>query len=116
MPAGKAVVLAVTTLLVLVSMLSPLAQVVTNSVIYSRTNSITSVANHHDGAYTLNFTGTAGARYYVVSSGSVGAHMTNWTPVAGSTNTASSPLGTWSCVVSNPAPAFYRAKAVNPAP
>ena len=42
--------------------------------------------------------------------------MAAWTPVAGSTNTASSVDGTWSCVVSNPAPAYYRPVAVNPAP
>jgi autotransporter-associated beta strand protein len=98
------------------SISSPLAQVVTNGVIYSRTNIIISIVNRHDGGYTLNFTGTAGAQYYVVSSGSVAAHMTNWIPVADSTNTASNPLGTWSCVVSNPAPAYYRPVAVNPAP
>jgi autotransporter-associated beta strand protein len=95
---------------------SPLAQVVINNVIYSQTNSITSVVNHHDGTFTLNFTGTPGAQYYVVAQGNPEVHMTNWIPVVGSTNTASSPSGAWSCVVSNAAPAYYRAVAVNPAP
>jgi autotransporter-associated beta strand protein len=95
----------------------PLAQVVTNNVIYSQTNSITSIVNHHDGTFTLNFTGTPGAQYYVVANGSIKAQIVNWIPVAGTTNiTATSPSGTWSCVVSNPAPAYYRPVAVNPAP
>jgi hypothetical protein len=42
--------------------------------------------------------------------------MAAWIPVVGSTNTASSSGGTWSCVVSNPTPAYYRPIAVNPAP
>ena len=98
------------------SVSDPLSQVVTNNVIYSQTNVIASVVNHHNGTYTLNLVGTPGAQYYVVGQRKSQAHMTNWTPVAGSTNTASSPDGTWSCVVSNPAPAYYRPVAVNPAP
>jgi autotransporter-associated beta strand protein len=95
----------------------PLAQVVTNNVIYSQTNSVTSIVNHHDGTFTLNFTGTPGAQYYLVASGDIKAHIADWMPVAGTTNvTASSPTGAWSCVVSNPAPAYYRPVAVNPAP
>ena len=94
-----------------------LAQVVTNSVIYSQTNSITSIVNNHNGTFTLHFTGTAGAQYYVVASSSLKTHMASWTPVEGTTNiTASSPSGAWSCVVSNPTPAYYRPVAVNPAP
>jgi len=95
----------------------PLAQVVTNNVIYSQTNRVLSVVSHNDGTYTLNFTGTPGAKYYVVASGDIKAHMATWIPVAGTTNiVASNPSGAWSCVVSNPAPAYYRAVAVNPAP
>jgi hypothetical protein len=93
-----------------------LPEVVTSSVIYSQTNSIVSVVNNHNGTFTLNFTGTPGAQYYVVAQSNPNVHMTNWTLVAGSTNTATSPNGTWSCVVSNAAPAYYRAVAVNPAP
>ncbi len=98
------------------SVSSPLSEVVTNSVIYSQTNVIVSVVNHHNGTYTLNLDGTPGAQYYVVYSGTVKAQMTTWAPVVGSTNTASPSDGTWSCVVSNPAPAYYRPVAVNPAP
>ena len=87
----------------------------TNNVIYSHTNVITSVVSHHNGTYTLNLEGTPGAQYYVVYSGTVKAQMTTWAPVVGSTNTASVTDGTWSCVVSNPAPAYYRPVAVNPA-
>ena len=97
------------------SVSSPLSEVVTNNVIYSHTNVITSVISHHNGTYTLNLEGTPGAQYYVVYSGTVKAQMTTWAPVVGSTNTASVTDGTWSCVVSNPAPAYYRPVAVNPA-
>jgi hypothetical protein len=98
------------------SVSSPLDQVVTNSFIYSAFNEILSISNNHNGTYTLNLHGTAGAQYYVVASGNIKAPMSAWTPVAGSTNAASNPGGTWSCVVSNAAPAYYRPIAVNPAP
>ena len=98
------------------SLSSPLDQVVTNSVIYSTVNAILSISNNHNGTFTLNLHGTPGAQYYVANSGNTRTPMTAWTPVVGSTNTASNPGGTWSCVVSNPAPAYYRTIAVNPAP
>jgi hypothetical protein len=41
--------------------------------------------------------------------------MSSWTPLGG-TNAAPSPGGQWSATVSNAAPQFYRAAAVNPAP
>ena len=91
------------------------AQLVTN-VIYSTTNRLTSVVKNGGGSFTVNALGTPGAQYYMVTSGSITNHMANWTPVAGSTNTASSPNGTWSCVVSNSSPAYYRSVAVNPHP
>jgi hypothetical protein len=93
-----------------------LSQVVTNKVIYSQTNSIVSIVNHHDGTFTLNFVGTPGAQYYVVASSNLKIQRTSWVPVVGSTNTAMSPTGAWSCVVSNPAPACYRAVMGNPSP
>ena len=94
-----------------------LSQVVTNNVIYSHTNVVLSIVNHHDTTFTLNFQGTPGAEYYVVYTADIRDHMQVWTPVAGTTNITASPAdGTWSCVVSNPAPAYYRAIAVNPAP
>jgi hypothetical protein len=91
-------------------------QVVTPSVIFSTVNYVQSMTKNAGGTYTLLMKGTPGAQYYLVSSANIKAAMSAWTPVAGSTNNASSPDGTWSCIVSNPAPAFYRPIAVNPAP
>ncbi len=88
----------------------------TNNVIYSQTNSITSIVSHQNGTFTLNFIGTPGAQYYVVTSGDLKARVADWVPVGATNITASSPSGAWSCVVSNPAPAYYRPVAVNPAP
>ncbi len=98
------------------SVSSLLSEVVTNNVIYSQTNVVASVVNQHNGSYTLNLVGTPGAQYYVVACTNVNVLMANWTAVVGSTNTASVTDGTWSCVVSNAAPAFYRSEAVSPAP
>jgi hypothetical protein len=91
-------------------------QVVVTVVTCSGTNRVQSISNNHNGTFTLNFVGTPGAKYYVVASGSINAHMADWIPVLGSTNTASSQDGTWSCVVSDPAPTYYRPVAVNPVP
>jgi hypothetical protein len=95
---------------------SLLDQVVTNSVVYSHTNIVLSLVNNRNGTFTLNLRGTPGGQYYVVTSGNIKTAMTAWTPVVGSTNTAASSDGTWSCLVSNAAPAYYRPVAVNPAP
>jgi hypothetical protein len=95
---------------------SSLSEVVTNNVIYSQTNVVGSIVNNQNGTFTLYMVGTPGAEYYVVASSSITEQMAAWTPVPGSTNTAASPSGAWSCVVSNPAPAYYRPVAVNPAP
>jgi hypothetical protein len=76
---------------------------------------LTVITNNHNGSLTIKGNGTAGAQYYVVTSGNIKAHMSGWTPVAGSTNTAGGD-GKWSCVVNDPAPAYYRATAVHPAP
>ena len=90
------------------------AQLVTN-VVYSTTNRITSVVKSAGSTFTVNALGTPGSQYYLVSSGNIKTALTSWTPVTGSTNTASVG-GTWSCTVSNSSPAYYRSKAVNPAP
>jgi len=79
----------------------------------NQTNLVQSIAVNGDGMFTLRLQGAPGARYYLVVSGDLTAPMTAWAPVAGSTNTAASPSGAWSCVVSNSAPAFYRAVAVH---
>ena len=97
------------------SLSSTLAQVVTNSVIYSTTNIFTSITNNHNGTFTLYMRGTPGAAYYVVTNANLRASMTLWRPVPGSTNNAGGD-GKWSCLVSNSAPAYYRPIAVNPAP
>ena len=89
--------------------------VITNSVIVSTVNDIQSIAKNANGTYTIHLLGTPGAQYYVVASGNINAHMSTWTPVLGGTNTASSPSGMWSIVVSNSVPAYYRSIAVNPA-
>ncbi len=93
-----------------------LDQVVTNSIIYSTTNTILSIVSNNDGTYMLNLQGTPGASYYVVAGTNVTVATSSWTPVTGSTNTAPGPSGLWSLTVSNPPPAFYRSVAVNPAP
>jgi hypothetical protein len=93
-----------------------LVQVVTNSIIYSQTNGVLSIVNNGDGTFTLNLLGTPGANYYLVASGDISTPMAAWKALAGSTNTAPSPSGQWSIVVSNAAPAFFRSVAVNPAP
>ena len=90
--------------------------VTTGGIIYSQINAVQSLANNGDGTFTLQMLGTPGAIYYVAASGNVTNAMAAWTPLPGSTNTAPSPSGTWTCVVSNSAPAYYRAVAINPAP
>ena len=90
--------------------------VTTGGIIYSQTNVVQSITNNGNGTFTLQLLGTPGASYYVAASGNITNAIAAWTPLAGSTNTASSPGGQWTLVVSNAAPAFYRAVAVNPAP
>jgi hypothetical protein len=91
------------------------AQLVTN-VVYSTTNRITAVVKGAGSTFTVSALGTPGAQYYLVTSGNIKTAMGSWTPVAGSTNTAATPSGTWSATVSAAAPAYYRAVAVNPHP
>ena len=91
-----------------------LSQVVYGAVTLSTTNAVLTIINNADGTFTLNCLGTAGAKYYVETSSDLVAP--SWTGLADSTNAATSPDGLWSFVVSNAAPAFYRAVAVNPTP
>jgi hypothetical protein len=91
--------------------------VINSSVVLSTYSDILSLVNNHNGTYTINAQGTPNAKYYVVSAQNLKAGMVNWVPVQGTTNiTAGATDGKWSCVVSNPAPAYYRLEAVNPAP
>ena len=62
----------------------------------------------------MNFQGTEGAKYYVVTSSDVAAAMNTWT-VLGTTNAAGSG-GLWNATVSGAAPAYYRGAAVDPQP
>jgi len=91
-----------------------LDQAVRPSVVYSLANSILSMEDNLDGSYTLYCQGTAGAKYYVVTSSDPTVAMSSWT-VVGITNTADS-SGLWNATVSGAAPAFYRGAAVDPAP
>jgi autotransporter-associated beta strand protein len=88
------------------------AQVVNSGVVLSQTNIITSIVNNGDGTFTLTMHGTPQSAYYVESASDLSSGL--WAPLSGSTNNAA-PDGTWSFVVSNAPPAFYRAKALNPA-
>jgi autotransporter-associated beta strand protein len=92
-----------------------LDQVVKSSVTCSATNYILSIVDLGGGSYQLNFQGTAGAKYYVVTSSDVATAMSSWTPVVGSTNTAGTG-GAWSATVSGAAPAYYRGVAETPCP
>jgi trimeric autotransporter adhesin len=92
-----------------------LNQEVQSAVILSQTNAVLSIAANGDGIYTLTLLGTPGASYYVVSSGDLTAPSAAWSALTYSTNTAPSPSGQWSVLVSNAAPAFYRSVAVHPA-
>jgi hypothetical protein len=86
-----------------------------NVVTLSVTNVIASIINNHNGTYTLNLLGTPGAEYYLVTNANLRASMTLWNAVEAGTHTAGSD-GKWSATVSSPAPMYFRAKAVNPAP
>jgi hypothetical protein len=93
---------------------STVAQVVEAFVPGSPTNVVLSLVNNGGNSFTLAFVGTPNAQYYLVSSSDATAPLSTWTPVPGSTNTASDPDGQWLCVVTNPAPQYYRSKAVTP--
>ena len=81
---------------------------------YSQTNRIVSIVHNSDGSCTLNFQGTEGAQYYVVTSSNAASPMSSWT-VVNTTNTAGSG-GRWQSTVTRAAPTFYRGIAVNPQP
>jgi autotransporter-associated beta strand protein len=91
-------------------------QVVQTSTVCSQTNSILSITSNGANSYTLNFIGTYQAQYYVVSQTNLAQPMVNWIPVPGATNTVTNVAGLWSVTVTNPAPAFYRSKAMSVCP
>jgi autotransporter-associated beta strand protein len=92
-----------------------LDQVVNSGVTLSVTNLILSIVNNGDETYDLDVQGTPSAVYYLETTSDLTPPI-SWTIVPGSTNTASSGDGTWSATVSAAPPAYFRSKAVNPAP
>jgi hypothetical protein len=93
------------------------AQVVQLLVTCSQTNALLSIADHLDGTFTLTFVGTPQADYFVLASPDATAPMTNWAPVAASTNTVTNVSGLWQFTVTNTTPQqFYRSTAVVPCP
>ena len=88
-------------------------QQVVQSTVCSQTNALLSITPNGGNSFTLNFAGTYQAQYYVVAQTNLTQPMANWQPVPGSTNTVSNPSGLWSVTVTNPAPAFYRSKAMS---
>jgi hypothetical protein len=88
-------------------------QVVKSFVTCSRTNALVSMANNRNGTFTLTFVGTPQADYYVVASTNVAAKMTNWLPLAGSTNTVTNVSGLWQVTITNAGSRqYYRGAAV----
>jgi hypothetical protein len=73
-------------------------------------NYILSIVDLGGCSYQLNFQGTEGAKYHVVTSSDVATGMGSWTPVVGGTNTPGTG-GTWSATVSGAAPVYYRGVA-----
>jgi hypothetical protein len=89
-------------------------QVVVAPVSGSPTNVIVGIADNLDGSFTLTFQGVPGAQYCVLANLDSTAPMNTWTPLPDSTNTASSPSGQWSFIVSVPAPQYFRSMALTP--
>jgi autotransporter-associated beta strand protein len=98
----------------------PASGIFTNEVVQSgttcsQTNVILSVTPNGGSSFTLNLIGTYQAQYYILSQTDMSqTNMANWLVVPGSTNTVTNASGSWFFTVTNPAPAFYRVKAMNP--
>jgi autotransporter-associated beta strand protein len=88
------------------------------SVPCGQTNMIAGIANNHDGTFTLSFIGTPQSQYYLLASPDATAPLTNWFPLAGSTNTVTNESGQWQLTVTNydASQQYYRAAAVIPCP
>jgi hypothetical protein len=98
--------------------LAPAFPVTTNQVVQSGTtcsltNKILSVTANGGNSFTLNLIGTYHAQYYILAQTNIAQPMANWLVVAGSTNTVANASGLWSITVTNPAPAFYRSRAIS---
>ena len=93
------------------------AQVVNLATTCGQTNALLSIVDNRNGTLTLAFVGTPQAQYCVLASPIAGAPMTNWSPVAGSTNTVTNASGLWQVTVTNTVPQqFYRGAALQPCP
>jgi hypothetical protein len=90
-------------------------QVVQNTVC-SQTNRLLSITGNGGNSFTLHLIGTYQAQYSIVAQTNLTQPMANWQPVPGSANIVSNPSGVWSVTVTNPAPAYYRAKAATVCP
>jgi autotransporter-associated beta strand protein len=75
-------------------------------------SAILSVTPNGGNSFTLKLVGTYQAQYYLVAQTNVAEPMANWHAVPGSTNTVTNPSGLWYVIVTNRAPAFYRARAM----
>ena len=92
-----------------------LQQVVQSLVVCSQTNAIVGISLNQDGTFTLTFIGTPQAQYYLVASPDASASVTNWVPLAGSTNTVTNSTGLWQLIVTNTfSQQYYRSTAVVP--
>ena len=74
------------------------------------------ITNNGANSFTLGLQGTYKAQYYILSQTNVAQPMADWLVVAGSTNTVTNASGQWSFTVTNPAPAYYRVKAIQSCP
>jgi hypothetical protein len=81
---------------------------VVNAANVALTNVVLSITNNGDGTFTLNFQGTPSTFYYILTTTDITQPFSAWTPLMDSTN-ISGQDGSWSFVVSNAAPSYYRA-------
>jgi fibronectin-binding autotransporter adhesin len=89
---------------------------VLNVGVCNATNALLSIVNNGGNSFTLYFQGTFNATYSVLSQTNITQPMANWKVVPGSTTNLTDGGGLWSFTVTNPAPAFYRSKALNACP
>lgn len=82
----------------------------------SSANALANITQGVGNSFTLSFVGTPQALFYVLSGTNASQALSTWKAVPGSTNRAAVGTGLWSATVTNPAPAFYRAKAITACP
>jgi hypothetical protein len=81
----------------------------------SQTNHVLGITDNGGGAYTLQFVGTTGVKYYVQCSTNLVPPIL-WEAVSGSTNTVTHTSGLWGHTITNSGgnQCFFRAAAVAP--